>query len=392
MHQTVFSNWRMNLDRVNTTVNNMQVSTETFFRLVCAEQSAPVLLVALPHGAILRSNIAAGKLYGYCRAELANMKIGDVIPSLSPLLMSDLEGSHTALHRVADGGFCTVEMHSSRICLADADILFCILHNITENAQLVRTNEHLEKNTAQLEIIVDERTRQLNDTLELLRLETIERRLVESNVTTIREKLENQERARVARDIHDGIGQSLQAVKLQLKMRQARCKIGDACGGHVLNEVIREITSAATELREVVLALRPQFLEETNLDVAIRALCERAAKRTNLIVRAECHGAFRDISAPLKLSIFRVCQEALANIIKHARSCSAMIRLERDAQVLHLVIRDDGIGGVSCPTVISQEGSGLTIMRERVELLNGSFSVISPPGMGTVITMEVPLP
>ncbi len=357
-----------------------------------------MLILALPNGNVLRANDEAAKFYGYCNADMVGMKISDMIPSLVADASSrrddslpDLEGCHTLLHRTAGGSLFPIEMHSSPLFLSDSTALFCILHNISEQIQLARANEHLEKNTKQLEIIVEERTHQLNETIEQLRLETHERHLIETNVTTIREKLENQERARVARDIHDGIGQSLQAVKLQLKMRQARCKAGDACGGHALNDVIREITSASTELREVVLALRPQFLEETNLDIAIRALCERAAKRTNLMVRAECHGAYRDITAPFKLSIFRVCQEALANIIKHARSGSALIRLERDVRLLRIIIRDDGIGGVSCPTVISQEGSGLTIMRERVELLNGSFRVLSPPGMGTVITLEVPL-
>ena len=267
-----------------------------------------------------------------------------------------------------------------------------VLHDITERVQLVRTIEQLEMKREQLEILLAERTNQLNEAMEQLRIETLKRSLIESSVTIMREKLENQERARVARDIHDGIGQSLQTVKLQLKMRQARCKSGEVCGGYALNEVIREITSASTELREVVLALRPQFLEETNLDVAIRALCERTEKRTNLVVRLECHGVFRDLGFPLKLSIFRVCQEALTNIVKHAGPGSANVRLERDARALRIVIRDDGVGGVSCPTVISQEGSGLTIMRERIELLNGSFTILSPPGMGTVITIEVPLP
>jgi signal transduction histidine kinase len=285
-----------------------------------------------------------------------------------------------------------IEIHPSRLSLSDNEVLFCILHDISMRARHEQNREYLEKARDQLEIIVQERTRQLNETMELLKHETHKRKLIENNVTVLRENLEIQERTRVARDIHDGIGQTLQAIKLQLKMRQARCKEGEPCNGYALNDVIREITSASTELREIILALRPIFLEETSLDAAVRSLCERTAKRTNLNVRAECHGSFRGLSPSFKLSIFRVCQEALTNIVKHSRSSSATIRLERDAQTLRIIIRDDGIGGVACPSVISQQGSGLTIMRERVELLNGSFTVISPPGMGTVITVEAPLP
>ena len=376
--------------------NHTPLTTEGFYRVACECQSAPMLILDITSGDILHINHEAEKLYGYSRDELNAMRVSNIIPSLfltsTPSTPPGIEGCHTSLHRCVGGLLRTIDMHASRLHLADADVLFCVLHDKTGHVQLERAKEHLEKVVEQLEIIVDERTRQLNDTMELLRLETHERRLIESNVITIREKLENQERARVARDIHDGIGQSLQAVKLQLKMRQALCKEGEACGGYALNDVLRRITSASTELREVVLALRPQFLEETNLDDAVRALCERAVKRTNVMVRSECHGIYRDISSPLKLSLFRICQEALANIVKHAKSNSATIRLEREARVVHIDIRDDGIGGVLCPTVVSHEGSGLTIMRERVELLNGSFTIISPPGMGTVITVEVPLP
>ena len=315
------------MDGNNPSSVHTQLSVEKFFQLTCEYHSAPMFILDHSNGEILRFNHAAEKLYGYCPADAATRGISDVIPSLTAEAapLSGLEGCRTDLHRLADGSLHTIEMHAARLSLVDASILFCILRDMTEHVRIERTNEHLDRAREQLEIIVNERTRQLNETMEHLRLETLERRLIESDVTTIQERLESQERARVARDIHDGIGQSLQAVKLQLKMRQARCKEGEACGGYALSEVIREITSVSTELREIILALRPQFLEETDLDVAVRALCERTAKRTNLNVRAECHGTYRGINAPLKLSVFRICQEALANIGKHARSANATV-------------------------------------------------------------------
>ncbi|NVN90831.1 MAG: PAS domain-containing sensor histidine kinase [Desulfuromonadales bacterium] len=379
-------------------ITHPHMSIEDFFLLACENQSVPILLIEPSTGSILKSNAEAEKLYGYRRSALETMRISDIILATASHLPTgtippqiDLEKKQTSLHRRADNTLLTVAIHPSRLSLAGSDLFFCVLHDITERIRHQQEREYLEKAREQLEIIVEERTRQLNETMELLRHETHKRQLIENNVTILRENLEIQERTRVARDIHDGIGQTLQAIKLQLKMRQARCKEGEACNGFALNDVIREITSASTELREIILALRPLFLEETNLDVAVRSLCERTAKRTNLNVRAECHGTFRGLGSSFKLSIFRICQEALANIVKHSRSSSAMIRLERDLHRLRIVIRDDGIGGVACPTIISQQGSGLTIMRERVELLNGSFTVISPPGMGTVITVEAPL-
>lgn len=374
------------------------MSIEDFFTLACETQSVPILLIDPSNGAILKSNAEASTLYGYRRSQLEAMRITDILQTpASPLPLEtilppiNLETRQTSLHRRADDTLLTIESHSSRLTLSGKELIFCVLNDKTEQIRRTQEREHLEKAREHLEIILEERTRHLNETLELLKQETRKRQLIENNVTVLRENLEIQERTRVARDIHDGIGQTLQAIKLQLKMRQDRCKNGEACGGIALNNVIREITSASTELREIILALRPLFLEETNLDVALRSLCERTAKRTNLNVRAECHGSFRGLGSSFKLSIFRICQEALANIVKHSQSASATVRLERDAHRLRIVIRDDGIGGVACPTIISQPGSGLTIMRERAELLNGSFTVVSPPGMGTVITVEAPL-
>ena len=366
-----------------------------FYTLVCEQQSAPMLFISSPGGEILRANGATVTLTGYDLPELIRMQISDLLllPATGePLCAADLTEKQTAWLSTPHGLQHTVEIHVSRFSHDGADLLFCLFHDITGQIRVEQAVEHLEKTRDQLEIIVDERTQQLNETMDHLMRESVERRLIESNVATMQQKLEQQERARVARDIHDGIGQSLQAVKLQLKMRQARCKIGEPCGGGALTEVIQEITSVSTELREVIMALRPQFLEEASLDSAVRALCERVSKRSNLNIRSECSGTFRGISVPLKMAIFRICQEALTNIMKHSRSSSAAVQLDREARRLRLIIRDDGIGGVPSPAVICQEGSGLTIMRERVELLSGTFTVISPPGMGTIITAEVPLP
>lgn len=378
------------------TTSRSACSIDDFFQLACENHGAPVLLLNPENGAIIRSNQTSCELLGNSRLELETKRLSDI---LAPNNAQDWRaGAHPpdALEKSPWRGTGSkpllIEIAFQRMALADADVLFCVLRDVTEFSRIRREMEELENIRRQMEVVADERTRQLNEVMEQLKEETARRRLIEENVTTLRENLENQERERVARDIHDGIGQTLQAIKLQLKIRQARCKAGEACDGNALNDVIAEITSASTELREIILALRPLFLEETNLDVAVRSLCDRMAKRANLELRCECRGVFRGLGPSFKLSVFRICQEALANIVKHSGARSAMIRLERDTRLLRIIIRDDGAGGVACPTVISRQGSGLTIMRERVELLNGSFSVISPPGMGTVITVEAPLP
>lgn len=374
------------------TAGRSSCSVGDLFRLACEDHGAAMLLVDPANGAIVRANQEACVLLGETGSELAGKGIMDIfLPDESTRSPHDLENDRITLRRVTNGAERLIEILPRRLPLLEGDVLFCVLRDMTELTGIRHERTEQENVRRQLEIVVNERTRQLNETMEALRQETARRQQIETNVTTMRENLENQERARVARDIHDGIGQTLQAIKLQLKMRQARCREGEPCGGQALNEIIGELTSAATELREIILALRPLFLEDTDLDLAVRSLCERSAKRTGLDVRAECQGTFRGLGSSFKLSIFRICQEALTNIVKHSGCRSALIRLEREPHTMRITIRDDGRGGVSCPTIISQEGSGLAIMRERAELLGGALSVISPPGMGTAITVEIPL-
>jgi signal transduction histidine kinase len=367
-------------------------SVGDFFQLACEDHGAAMLLINPATGAIIRANREACGLLEGTGSELEGKGITDIfLPDGGAHSSPDLENNWTGLRRGTNGEERLIEILPRRLPLQEGNVLFCVLRDMTELTGIRHEREEQENVRRQLEIVVKERTRQLNETMEALRLETARRQQIETNVTTMRESLENQERARVARDIHDGIGQTLQAIKLQLKMRQARCQSGELCDGQTLNGVIAEIGSASAELREISMALRPLFLEDTDLDMAVRSLCARSAKRTGLDVRAECQGTFRGLGSSFKLSIFRICQEALANIVKHSGCSSALIRLEREPHTMRITIRDDGIGGVSCPTIISQEGSGLAIMRERAELLGGALSVISPPGMGTAITVEVPL-
>lgn len=374
------------------TTGRSPCSAMDFFRLACEDHSAAMLLINPTHGSIVKANQEACVLLGVSGSELEGKRIPDIfLPTGGTSSSCDLENNWTAMFRDPNGEERLIDILPRRLPLQEGDILFCVLRDITELTGVRHEREEQKNVRRQLEIIVKERTGQLGEAMEALRQETARRQQIETNVTTMRENLENQERARVARDIHDGIGQTLQAIKLQLKMRQARCRKGEPCGGQALNEIIAELGSASAELREIIMALRPLFLEDTELDMAVRSLCERNAKRTGLDVRAECQGTFRGLGSSFKLSIFRICQEALANIVKHSGFRSAVIRLEREPHTLRVTIRDDGIGGVSCPTVIIRDGSGLAIMRERVELLNGTLTVISPPGLGTVITAEVPL-
>jgi|GEM_PF-5960481 len=208
----------------------------------------------------------------------------------------------------------------------------------------------------------------------------------------LRERVEAEERSRVSRDIHDSIGQSLVALKLNLEMLQALCQ-GRKCPiASRLGEFVAEIDGVSAELRDILLALRPAFLETTSLVEALRWLCDRAS-RPGLTIDLSTSGVAASLPPPLKLAFFRICQEALNNVLKHAHARRVQVSLVLKDEILRLTVADDGLGGLPPRALGKRQGKnfGISIMRERSALVNGTLSIDSPPGEGTTITVEAPL-
>lgn len=179
-----------------------------------------------------------------------------------------------------------------------------------------------------------------------------------------------QERARLAREIHDGVGGSVAALVMQAQLL-------DAPGP--LLETARE---ALDELRRSLQLMRDDF----DLLEAVRAHCQVVAERTGLEVDVRLEGGPPPLGAEGRLSLFRVVQEGLTNASRHARASRVSVVLRCAQDATRLEIRDDGIG---IPTG-TQGGYGLRGLRERAQLLGGSVSVEGSPGCGTVIDLVVP--
>ena len=223
-------------------------------------------------------------------------------------------------------------------------------------------------------------------------LALIETRVLQ-RAKVLREHVEAEERARVSRDIHDGIGQSLMALKLNLEMLQPLCLARECDHARTLGDLISEINGISEELRDILAALRPAFLETTRLDEALGWLCNRFKTRQHLEVQLITSGISNGIEGPLKLAFFRICQEALNNVVRHAGASAVSVSLVQYGENLRLVVSDDGRGGASGSSSGrgKNEGFGLLIMRERTELVKGTLCIDSPPGHGTNITLEAPL-
>jgi signal transduction histidine kinase len=148
-----------------------------------------------------------------------------------------------------------------------------------------------------------------------------------------------------------------------------------------IGQIAHELTGAIEELLEIARGIHPAILSEGGLGPALRTLARRAAIPVELDIRTHTR-----LADPIEVAAYYVASEALTNITKHARASCAQVAVEQRDGLLHLSIRDDGVGGAD-----PAHGSGLIGLRDRVQALGGSVEVNSHPGEGTAIVVELPL-
>ncbi|MCI0487914.1 MAG: ATP-binding protein [Blastocatellia bacterium] len=199
-----------------------------------------------------------------------------------------------------------------------------------------------------------------------------------------------EERKRLARELHDGVGQSLLAIKLNLQMMNAKVQSGTAIKGGWIPELISEITDSTDELRRVAMGLRPSFIEDVEMADALNLYGKYFQEKSAVEVRVQVRGEINS-SPKVKDHLFRIFQEALSNIGKHSEASLADVTLKTSGRRLCLEIRDNGKGFDTSAPAQEGTGLGLSTMRERTELMGGICRIKSSPGKGTTIEIEVPL-
>ncbi len=192
------------------------------------------------------------------------------------------------------------------------------------------------------------------------------------------------ERKRIAGDLHDGIGQSLCAVKLMLRNTKTGSAVqsGEWLAGQ-LDACVEKTQEMIDEVRRLSMALRPAILDSGGLLLALERLCrDQKIASPWLKIHLLADVDERDIAEPLKIHLFRIAQEAMNNTVKHADAKNLWIRLKHDDQTTTLVVRDDGEGCASSVLSGPARGLGLSSMKQRAELHDGELSVASEPGRG----------
>jgi signal transduction histidine kinase len=197
-----------------------------------------------------------------------------------------------------------------------------------------------------------------------------------------------EERQRLARELHDSVTQALYAVSLHAEAATRALAAGDQTP--VIENVreIRETTREALgEMRLLLSELRPPLLEEYGLLGALRARLRAVEARAGLVTEVRGDDAVR-LAPEVEQELYRLAQEALNNVLKHAQAGRITVRLDADPDRAVLEVTDDGVGFE--PKHGAHGGFGLSTMRERVERLRGSLHIESAPGAGTCIRVEVP--
>lgn len=205
-------------------------------------------------------------------------------------------------------------------------------------------------------------------------------------------KAQEEERRRVARDIHDGPAQALASVVLRAEIceklldsdiSQVRQEL------HTLKDLVR---LSLQDIRKIIYDLRPMTLDDLGLVPTLRRFVADFNEHCPTVTEFSVIGYEKRLPMHVEVGVFRIIQEALNNISQHANARNALIRVEFEITAIGIMIKDDGCG-FDVPATLRREGDhyGLLSMRERAELLQGSWQLNSVPGQGTRISVRVPI-
>jgi signal transduction histidine kinase len=198
------------------------------------------------------------------------------------------------------------------------------------------------------------------------------------------------ERARIARELHDDVGQRVASLSIGISSLKRRVAGSDETVRSELSRLQQQTMELAEDLRDVSHELHQGSIEHVGLPEALRVRCEEINGETGTRVQFEVADGWTEVADDIKLCLYRVAQEALRNIAKHAHAEMGCVAIaHRDGHVV-MRISDDGIGFATPGPIRQQQGIGLLSIRERVRMLGGSFEVKSAPNSGTVATVTIP--
>jgi signal transduction histidine kinase len=195
------------------------------------------------------------------------------------------------------------------------------------------------------------------------------------------------ERRSLSRDLHDDLGQLVTAVLLDLQ--RAAIEKEDGKRSDLIGRGLHGAECLLERLHEISARIRPSLLDDLGLKDAVQHLLSEFERRTGIVPRLDLHFERQDLPPAVSENVYRILQEALTNVAKHARAAEVFVGVRAEAARVALVVRDEGAGFE--PEVLDGKGLGILGMRERAELLGGSFALEAHAGKGTRIEVVFPV-
>jgi PAS domain S-box-containing protein len=322
-------------------------------------KAAPIGIVTMDReGKVTTWNDAAERIFGYSADEVVG-RINPAIPDEA------LGGFRESISRVVEGATIHTEVLETR---KDRSVI---------NISLVRAPHYDEHGTVKGVITLVE--------------DITAKRKAENDLARVRSALaevRGEEARRIARELHDDIGQKLALLSFDIQGMASRPSLSRDELVTNLRACQQQILDIGEGLRQISHRMHPTVLEYLGLSKALEHLCGEFSKREGIPVKFDSDQLAIAVPRSIGACLYRIAQEALRNISKHANAADVVVKLALVDQELQLCIADSGIG---FDTSAEKSGLGLHSMRERAQLANGSFSVTSEPGSGTRILVGVPL-
>ena len=324
----------------------------------------------------------------------ARFSAGDLHPLIAQVLET-LTPVELVVHRIERDRWWGVQVRPYRTL---ANVIDGVVLTFADITTLKRAEAVLQDANDELERRVAARTQDLARANAALQAQIAERVRSEQAREQLLQQLvtaQEEERRHIARELHDQMGQNLTALILGIKALQDNGSDSDGAA-----ERIRQLQALAVqigqEVRSLAVQLRPSVLDDLGLLLALSNYVEQWSARAYIAVDLHSDGLdVGRLSLAVETTLYRLVQEALTNVLKHAEASQVSVIIERRADEVRLIVEDDGVG-FSVPPAPSEPGNapqlGLIGMRERVVLLGGSLTIESAPGSGTTIFARIPLP